>query len=291
MHDMSWVLPLRSDSATTVANVFTALGYAPFFMALMPIIYWLTDKNAGTRVAMLVIFTAVTNGFLKDVFDDPRPPAEFSLDQRVDKSYGLPSGHAQIAFAMWLWLAIELKRGWFWPIAIIFALGVTLSRLYLGVHDIEDVLVGALLGIASLGIMAWFFSPAFDGWRALNPFAQLAAIIVFEAGLWFVWPEPGGPGSKFAIGGMLLGWWAGVLLDQRVIHYRRHENLLVAIVAAVLGLAVVAGLFVYLAPALVSLGLDKIVAGYIQYFSIAIFVTAIAPRLFQLIGAARKVET
>ena len=118
-HDLSWVPPLRTPFRTDLANIFTELGYAQFFIASLPIAYWLWDKRVGTRLALLIIFTAVLNGFLKDLFQDPRPDSVFSLDGRVDptSSYGMPSGHAQVAVAMWLWLAFEIRRWWAWPIA------------------------------------------------------------------------------------------------------------------------------------------------------------------------------
>ncbi len=288
LHDMSWVVPLRSETGTAIANAFTWLGYPTFFIAMLPVLYWLVNKEAATRIALLVMFTGITNGLLKDIFDDPRPPSEFSLDGRVDNSYGLPSGHAQVAFAMWLWIAIELKQRWFWPIAIFFALGVALSRLYLGVHDIEDVLAGAALGLASIALLSWFFSPAFNWWRALNPFIQLGVMVALSAVLFVTWPEPGGPGTKFAVAGMLLGWWSGVLLDQRYIHYRRDDNWIVAIAAAAVGLAVVLLALPRVAPGLAELGIDKVWAATAQYFLTAIFVTALAPWLFQRVGAARR---
>lgn len=292
LHDISWVLPLRSDTATAVANAFTWLGYPAFFISMLPVLYWLVSKEAATRIAMVVIFTAVTNGFLKDVFDDPRPPGDiYALDLRVDKSYGMPSGHAQVAFALWLWLALELRQRWFWPIAIVFALGVTLSRLYLGVHDVEDVLTGAALGIGSLFLLRWFFSPAFDWWRGMNPAIQLCLILGFEAALWYSWPEPGGPGSKFAVGGMLVGWWLGVLIEQRNIRYIRHPDWFAAIAATILGGLVIFLTLPMIEPVLSAGGLEKTWARWAGYFAVAVFVTAAAPAIFQWLGAARKAET
>lgn len=289
LYDISWVLPLRSETATHVANAFTWLGYPQFFIALLPVIYWLIDKAAATRIAMVVIFTAVSNGLLKDIFDDPRPPGDiFALDGRVDNSYGLPSGHAQVAFALWLWLALELKQRWFWALAIFIALGVSFSRIYLGVHDMEDILAGTVLGLGSIVLLSWFFSPAFDGWRALNPFVQLGLIVAFCALLWFTWPEPDGPGTKFAVSGMLLGWWAGVLLEQRHIHYARHESWFVALAATAAGIAVIFLALPQVEPALMSAGLEKVWARAAQYFLVALFVTALGPRLFQIVGAARR---
>jgi membrane-associated phospholipid phosphatase len=286
LHDMSWVLPLRSETATVIANIFTALGYAPFFLAALPLVYWIWDKHVGARLALLVILTAVVNGFLKDVFDDPRPPIEYAVDPRVGNSYGLPSGHAQIAIAMWLWLAIELKQRWFWPVAIFIAFGVCFSRLYLGVHDIEDVLVGAALGLACIGIFRFFLSDTFAGWRALHLMVQLVVIALGQAALWFLWPEPDGPGGTFAIGGMLVGWWVGIHIDQRHIHFGPHPNIARRIAAAVAGLAVIFLALVRIAPALADIGLHPIAANWLQSMLIALFVTAAAPWIFQRVGLA-----
>ncbi|BCW89001.1 hypothetical protein sos41_21560 [Alphaproteobacteria bacterium SO-S41] len=288
-HDLSWVPPLRTPFRTDLANLFTELGYAQFFIAFLPIAYWLWDKHVGTRLALLIIFTAVLNGFCKDLFQDPRPDAAFSLDGRVDPttSYGMPSGHAQVAVAMWLWLAWEIRRWWAWPIAVIVALGVIASRLYLGVHDVEDVMVGATLGLLTLPVFAFFLSGTFKGWRAQPWFVHLLAIFALQATLWVFWPGPNGPGTKFAVGGLLTGWWMGVLIEQRAIGFRRHENWLIAIAAAAVAIAVIFLALTRIEPGLMALGLEKVWARWLQYAAIALFITAAAPWLFLKAGAAQ----
>ena len=57
---------------------------------------------------------------------------------------------------------------------------------------------------------------------------------------------------------------------------------------AATGLAVIFLALPQLEPALMSAGLEKVWARTIQYFVVALFVTAIAPRLFQTVGAARR---
>src|SRR5262249_33229069 len=147
LHDLSWVPPLRSEALTAIFNGFTFLGYFPFFLAFLPLGYWLWDKAMFTRLAILVGIVGLSNSFLKDLFQVRPPPIALALDPNVGDSFGFPSGHAQVAVAMWLWLAYELKRPWFWVVAIIVAAGVCASRLYLGVHDVEDILGGVLLGL------------------------------------------------------------------------------------------------------------------------------------------------
>ncbi|MBO6635042.1 MAG: phosphatase PAP2 family protein, partial [Parvibaculum sp.] len=118
LHDLSWVLPLRSDVATTIFNGFTFLGYTPFFLIFLPIGYWLWDRKVFTRLTVLIALVAVMNSWLKDFWQDARPDPAFQLDSdRVADSYGLPSGHAQVAIAMWFWLAYEIRRPWAWAAA------------------------------------------------------------------------------------------------------------------------------------------------------------------------------
>ena len=286
LHDLSWVLPLRSQTATHTADIFTWLGYPPFFMAALPLVYWIWDKHVGNRLALLVIFVSVVNGFLKDVFDDPRPAIELALDPRVSNSYGMPSGHAQIALAMWVWLALELKQRWFWPVAIFIVTGICLSRLYLGVHDVEDILTGLAFGAICIGLFIFFLSDTFAGWRALNPFIQLAAILLFQVALWFAWPEPGGPGGTFAVGGMLVGWWMGIQAEQRYVHFGLHPNIALRVVAAALGIAVVFVALNKISPLMVSAGINYIAGGWVQWMVIGFFVTAAAPWIFQRVGLA-----
>jgi glycerophosphoryl diester phosphodiesterase len=281
-HDISWVPAIRADWLTPIAQGFTELGYPQFFIALLPLLYWALDKKLATRLALMIIFTAIVNGFLKDLFNNPRPPDMYSLDPRIDSgvSYGMPSGHAQVAAAMWLWLAWEIRRWWAWPIAIFIALGVAFSRIYVGVHDLEDITVGFALGALSVPLFAWLISPRFHGWRATHWSVQIGVILLLQVVLWFAWPEPGGPGTKFAIGGMLTGWWAGVLLEQRHIHYRRHANWWVVLAAVAAGIAVVFLVPVQIEAGLTAIGVDKIAARWVQSFAIAIFVTALGPWLF-----------
>jgi undecaprenyl-diphosphatase len=91
---------------------------------------------------------------LKQTFDRPRPPiADPTLDPIgiVPASASFPSGHAATAFAAAVAIGLvhpRLRR----PLLALAAV-VALSRVYLGVHYVLDVLAGTVLGIA-VGIAA-----------------------------------------------------------------------------------------------------------------------------------------
>jgi undecaprenyl-diphosphatase len=86
---------------------------------------------------------------LKDVFDRPRPslvdPNVHPLIQ-VPSSASMPSGHAAGAFAAAVAVGLVHPR-LRWPLIVLAAL-IALSRIWLGVHYLSDVLVGAALGTA-----------------------------------------------------------------------------------------------------------------------------------------------
>lgn len=289
LHDISWVVPLRSPELTHLFNVLTLLGYTEFFLVMLPLGYWLWDKAMFTRVAVLVGIVGLSNSFLKDLFQDPRPPLEFALDGRVGDSFGLPSGHAQIAVAMWLWLASEIKRTWAWIVAIVIAVGVCLSRLYLGVHDVEDVLGGALIGLATIAIYGILVSDQFKAWHELNVAVQLAAIAALAPLMWLIWPRHPLPDPIFALVAFIFAWWLGRAIEMSAIRYRRHRNWIVAGLAAVIGVAVLFGFLRVSTEPLAAL--PKAAALTVQFAVISLYVTAIAPALFRAARLADRSVT
>ena len=286
LHDISWVLPLRSDTATLIFKGFTLLGYTEFFLVMLPIGYWLCGKRMFTRLAVLVGIVGLSNSFLKDLFQDPRPPIEFALDPRVGDSFGFPSGHAQIATAMWLWLAIEIRKPWAFAIAIVIAAGVGFSRLYLGVHDVEDVLGGALLGLATIVIFAGFLRDA--AWRDANPAVHLAVVAALVPLVMFLWPKAPAPPAMYALIGFLFFWLFGTTIERATVDTKRHPNWAIAIVAAIAGVAGLFGLMKVAGAGLAAANVSPVLAPALQFSLIALYVTLLAPVLFRLLGLAKS---
>jgi glycerophosphoryl diester phosphodiesterase len=240
--------------------------------------YWLWDKIS--RLALLIGIVGLSNSFLKELFLDSRPPLALALDGRVGDSFGFPSGHAQIAVAMWFWLAMEIDRTWAWITAAIIAAGVCFSRVYLGVHDVEDVLGGALLGVACIFIFKGLTTE-----RAIteaHPAAQLIGLALIAPVIAVVWPHGGMlPSGILALCAFLFFWWSGRLIEERWVNYQRHGNWAVAIIATVAGLAVLFVLLKVTGDVAEAAGVSRPFAQPIQMGVIALYVTAIAPALFR----------
>lgn len=289
LHNMDWVLPLRSDWATPIANGFTWLGYTPFFLMFLPLGYWLWDRAMFTRLTVLIAITAIINGWLKDFWQDARPDPRYWIDNRVEGSPGRPSGHAQVAVAMWLWLAYEMRRRWAWVAAILIAAGVALSRLYVGVHDVDDILTGTALGLASIVLFIWLLGPSFDFWRRLPALVHMAVILALVPLLWFVWPLEGEAGSSFyghtSVLFLLFGWVAGQTLDYRLAPERGPRPALWQMaVMAVGGIVVLFALRWAVETGGTAAGLPPLSVFYGGAAILGFYMTGLAPMGFRALG-------
>jgi undecaprenyl-diphosphatase len=104
----------------------------------------------GLLVLLAFGLSAAASGLIKAAVDRPRPPLDdpghLHALVALPASGSFPSGHATTAFAAAAALAVLVPR-LRWPALALAAL-VAFSRVYLGVHFVLDVAVGALLGLA-----------------------------------------------------------------------------------------------------------------------------------------------
>lgn len=216
LHDLSWVLPLRNELLTPIMQGFTWLGYDKFILLFLPLGYWAWNKPMFLRLFILVAITALLNAFLKDLWQDPRPDIGLRMDRAVGESFGAPSGHAQIAVVLWLWLAYEVRRPWCWLASSLVVLGIIFSRLYLGAHDLEDVLLGSGLGGVTLLVFALVKDWAW--WRQGNLAWHLLLVLGVALVAQLGWPGVA-PAYVPLLGGMLVGVLLGYGLEGKYIGF------------------------------------------------------------------------
>jgi len=129
------------------------LGTEPFFFLVLPIFFWCVDPGLGARIGVNLLLSSSLNSMLKVLFRGPRP---YWYSAKVtpyagEVSFGVPSGHAQQSVAVWGSIALWYKRTWVTIACLLVIFLIGLSRVYLGVHFVHDVLLGWILG----GILLW----------------------------------------------------------------------------------------------------------------------------------------
>jgi len=291
LHNMDWTVVIRSDILTPIFTMFTLMGYSGFLLLLVSVGYWIISKNAFARVGLFLLLSALLNAYLKDFFQDARPDAIFHLDTKVGKSFGFPSGHSQIGVIVWFWLAWEYRKIWGWIASSILIVGISFSRLYLGVHDVEDVLGGVGIGLISLLLFIFLTSKRFEWWKNINPIWQMVAIILIEAAFFLTWP--GKLQERImGYGIFLVGFWAGVIVNKQKIRFLRSMDWRKIVGASLVGLV---GLFA-LRKGLPELGSALSLDGTIfrllnQGLIVSFYITAIAPWIFQILKLGDKETT
>ncbi len=84
--------------------------------------------------------------------------------------YGFPSGHVIIITAIWIGLALLFRKRWLWVLSILIVLLTAISRMYLGMHYLGDVIGGLIIGlILSLGFNILFDELRLDDGIKLIP--------------------------------------------------------------------------------------------------------------------------
>jgi len=163
-------------------SVITFLGSEWFFLFFLPVLYWSVDAGLGIRVGVILLVSGAVNDAFKLLLHHPRPywydPSVKA--HAVETSFGAPSGHAQIATGVWGMVAAFLKKWWAWLVAAILILLIGLSRLYLAVHFLHDVLLGWLIGIIVLALTVWLWKPVTTWLKRLTPGVQVLAAFAFS---------------------------------------------------------------------------------------------------------------
>lgn len=222
------------DSFPQLADFFvfiSVLGIEEFYLAIIPLIYWCINKKLGKHLGYVFLLANVLNYIGKHSFRGPRP---YWLDPDVglatESSYGVPSGHTQAATAFYLFLAGWYRRRLIWFAAIFMVVAMGLSRIYLGVHFVHDVLAGFL--ISSVVLIGFFF------WNRYAAESFQKRILGFR--FWIAVLLPIGFGVVYALIRLLIGMpdltvaWAAYIPEAEL---EGVEGVVTA-VASLLGLGV-----------------------------------------------------
>lgn len=128
----------------------TMLGEAGWIWILLAVVLLARKKTRhwGVAVAIsLVLDLVLCNLMLKPLIARPRPftfRPELTLLVKAPTDFSFPSGHTAASFAAAAALLFSKCRGWI-P-ALVLAILIALSRLYLYVHYPTDVLAGVAVG-------------------------------------------------------------------------------------------------------------------------------------------------
>ena len=143
---------LRNPVITPLIKAVTSLGNHGLFWVLLTLVLLCFKKTRRIGIFCLAAILCeyiLGDLILKHLVQRPRP---FNAGAGIisligaEKGYSFPSGHSGTAFATVgiLWRTVPKPYA---VCALVLAVVIALSRLYVGVHYPSDVLAGILLGL------------------------------------------------------------------------------------------------------------------------------------------------
>lgn len=294
---------IRVPWLDTVMAAITHLGEETVFMVAALFVFWCVSKRHGYYLLAVGFAGTVLNQFLKLLFRIPRPwvlDSDFTIVESARAQatgYSFPSGHSQNAIGTFGGIARFTRRKWVRVAAIVAAVLVPLSRMYLGVHTPLDVGVAAVIAVALVFALYPLMERSDSRHGVMG--AVLAVMLALAVGyLLFVslYPFPADvDAANLASGvenawkllgatvGMLVGWW----LDVRFIHFDTRAVWYVQLIKLVGGLALLLGIRAALkAPLAAALGAGA--GGAVRYGVMVLFAAAVWPMVFAPLCHALK---
>jgi undecaprenyl-diphosphatase len=139
----------HSDILNTIAHICSGVGQWGTIWVVVAIILFYREEVRDHLFFIPFIAVGFLSGIseviLKWIIARPRPTSDMGVYVLADPgNYSFPSTHATVSFAFaYICTVVEPKLR---VLVYTFAVVISLSRIYLGVHYPSDILAGALLG-------------------------------------------------------------------------------------------------------------------------------------------------
>ena len=263
---METILFVRGNgSLENLMLLITNFGSENAYIVILALYSWLISPRVGRQLGLWFGLNVALNSGLKLLLNTQRP---FMLAPGLASKAaiatagggGMPSGHAQNAAFTWGFLADKHPRTWFIIICVVLSILVAISRVYLGVHFAQDVLIGVGIGLVISIIATRLEIPV------LNLVAKVIAVLV-------------GLGIAVFAGvdiGRSLGVAVAFLVSSAA--FDVPKTWVSRVLVAVLGLVLVFGL--YFASSQIPDGLKHSGWGaFLRYFLLALFAVEGFPRV------------
>ena len=152
---------LINKEARKARDFIFGVGYFSEIIIALTVIYALNKNLLDISIFIFFFFlSGYSNTLFKSFIKQPRPdePKKFLYSEhfsRVNKVYGMPSGHSQNVFYSITYLYLIAKDGMYWlQLGLVLATLMVYERWTFHNHTLLQLFAGATMGIA-LGIVVY----------------------------------------------------------------------------------------------------------------------------------------
>ncbi|MFW9987165.1 MAG: phosphatase PAP2 family protein [Candidatus Odinarchaeota archaeon] len=304
-----------SDNSTirAIFSAITYLGEPIVFVVIISMLYIAYDKKFAKNLTLSLLISYYLNGIIKEIFKDTRPETNLDPTEElgvIEASYGFPSAHTQNAVAFWGYCSYEFKdRNKYHDISIIPVIFsviiflVSISRIIIGTHDLQDIIGGLLMGIGFLLVFIYLEPTMTSQFNKLSFNGKIVLIVLFSLAFLLIGtllfprayvqlaednipPDYPDAGAFSLVGGVILGFGIGYLLEQKYVKYNPSEltnkkkiiNLIVSLVIV----------FIVFLPFEYLIKIDSAFYRFFKYGLTAFIVAFVCPLICTKINSKSK---
>jgi membrane-associated phospholipid phosphatase len=176
-----WIQQTLGPAWAAAARVLSLAGSTWGVIFAVGVALWLWGREEAHAMVAIVLLEAGVNVVLNQLVHLPRPDATSIVKYEHVPMASFPSGHVFTATVLWGFLWARRRV----PLTLSAAVvaGVMLSRLFLGVHFVGDVIGGAVFGVVLVAVhlRAWPAVRAWLGRRSTAFYRGLSALGVAAA--------------------------------------------------------------------------------------------------------------
>ena len=286
----------RTPALDTIFQSITWMAEETFVILVICWLYWCHDKALAYTLSFTYFLSGLLVQGMKLLFQIPRPWVLDPNFQPVKSAiagaggFSFPSGHTQSGTALFSTLGFKLKKNWMKALCFIAIFFIGFSRMYLGVHTPQDVVVSWVLTL----ILSYFVTFHLQN-KIIKPenakhfsiflFALCAILTIYSTYFYFAVPEHANMAkSALKACGAGFGFSIGFYLERSKINFELpttwKEKILRFIIGAV-SVVILLGVF--------DATLKKFLVGRVlSYLLLIVWVMAGYPYVFSKFNKKAK---
>jgi undecaprenyl-diphosphatase len=238
----------------------TQIGDEKTYIVLLPLVYFLLDRKVGWKTFLILIVSTLITVCLKYALKLPRPP---SSEWRVSvEGYGFPSGHSATSTSFWGYLALKIKNKYFIATVIPLILLIAFSRIYLGVHYLQDIIGGIVIGL----MLIYFFHKAEKITIKPSKKREIELICIVVSSFVISLLAPFIKSYVFKLAGILFGFGVAHIISTDFLGFRQPKEFKLRTSLALLSISILFTGFLLFEPSLISYSLTGFFACFFPNF-------------------------
>ncbi len=201
----------------------SAVFSQPGLMLFSSSIFWCHDRKNGILLMYITLFSALASIVAKSFFAMPRPPEYFH--KTTENGFGFPSGHVMVSSSFFGYLGWNRKNRVVSIIGATAIIAVSISRIYLGVHYVGDVIGGLFFG----SLIAFIIYKAHPGilkvWETLDARSKYFFILISPVIIPAIAALQGGIlREHIELALVMTGTGIGYILEEELIKFEDVKN-------------------------------------------------------------------